>query len=168
MASNGFIKIHRKMVDWEWYKDPNTFRVFVHLLLSASYKEAEFRGHKIKPGQVVCGRKQLAEELGLSESAIRTSLNHLKSTNEIAIKSTNKFSIITIKKWRKYQSVDVDNSQQNNQQRDQRLTSKTGKIDHIQEYKESKNIGGTPKRSRNKSKLEQKYAIAEEWANDEI
>lgn len=165
MASNGFIKMHRKMVDWEWYKDPNTFRVFIHLLLSASYKDTEFRGYQIKPGQVVCGRKQLAEELGLSESAIRTSLNHLKSTNEIAIKSTNKFSIITIKKWRKYQSVDVDNSQQNSQQHDQRLTSKTAKSDHIQEYKENKNIyrGRAPKK---KNSLDDTYAMMEEWANE--
>ena len=141
--NEGYIKIHRKMKDWEWYQDPNTFRVFIHLLLSATYKERDFRGHTIKPGQVVCGRKQLAEELGMSESTIRTSINHLKMTNEIAIKTTNKFSIITIENWGKYQCGIYESDQQNNQQADQRLTSKTAKSDHIQEYKnikEYKNI----------------------------
>lgn len=164
MANNGFIKMHRKMVDWDWYKDPNTFRVFVHLLLSASYKETEFRGHKIKPGQVVCGRKQLAEELGVGEQTIRTALNHLISTNEITIKPTNKFSIITIKKWGKYQGVESETNQQTNQQSNQRLTNKTAKSNHIQEYKEDKNIyrGSTPKKK--KQDLEDTYAMLEEWA----
>lgn len=164
MANNGFIKLHRKMVDWDWYKDPNTFRVFVHLLLSALYKETEFRGHKIKPGQVVCGRKQLAEELGVGEQTIRTALNHLILTNEITIKPTNKFSIITIKKWRKYQGVDTEGNQQTNQQSNHQLTNKTQKSNHIQEYKESKNIyrGRTPKKK--KRDLEDTYAMMEEWA----
>ena len=134
MAGNGgFIKIHRKMKKWSWYKDPNTFRVFMHLLLSASYKDNNFRGHTIKPGQVVCGRRQLAQELGMSERTIRTALNHLKSTNEITIKTTNKFSIITIEKWAKYQCLVGKSDQQNDQQAVRRATSKTTKSDHTQE-----------------------------------
>lgn len=145
MAGNGYIKIHRKMKNWGWYKDPNTFRVFIHLLLSASYKETEFRGHQIKPGQVVCGRKQLAKELGVGEQTIRTALNHLISTNEITIKVTNKFSIITIEKWGKYQTEGFRGNQQTNQQSNQQLTSKTQKSNHIQELKKLENIeGGTP------------------------
>lgn len=139
MASNGYIKIHRKMKDWGWYKDPNTFRVFIHLLLSASYKEEDYRGHHIMPGQVVCGRKQLAKELGVGEQTIRTALNHLISTNEITIKVTNKFSIITIRKWGKYQADGIVGNQQTNQQTNQQLTSKTTKSNHIQEYKNNKN-----------------------------
>lgn len=145
MASNGYIKIHRKMKNWGWYKDPNTFRVFVHLLLSASYKEEDYRGHHIMPGQVVCGRKQLAKELGMSEKAIRTALNHLKSTNEVTIKTTNKFSIITIEKWGKYQVEDSQKGQQKGQQNGQQGASKTTEKGHIQELKKLKNIeGGAP------------------------
>ena len=141
----GFIKLHRKMKKWGWYKDPNTFRVFVHLLLSASYKEVDYRGHHIMPGQVVCGRKQLAEELGLGEQTIRTALNHLKSTNEVAIKSTNKFSIVTIVNWAKYQCLVQDANQQNDQQDGQQLTSKTAKSNHIQEViQEVIEEGGAP------------------------
>lgn len=142
MAGNGYIKIHRKMKDWGWYKDPNTFRVFFHLLLSASYKEEDYRGHHIMPGQVVCGRKQLAKELGVGEQTIRTALNHLISTNEITIEVTNKFSIITIEKWGKYQAEGVKGNQQSNQQSNQQLTSKTKESNHIQEYKNLKNIEG--------------------------
>jgi len=103
----GYIHIHRKMTQWEWYSDANTFRVFIHLLINASYEDNPWQGFLIKRGQVVTGRKRLAKELNLSERQIRTSLNRLKTTNEIAIKTTNKFSIITICKYADYQAKEV-------------------------------------------------------------
>ena len=75
----------------------------------------------------------------MSEQSIRTSIEHLKSTNEITIKSTNKFSIITIENWGKYQLNDEDINQQTNQQSNQQLTSKTQKTNHTIRNKESKN-----------------------------
>ena len=64
-----------------------------------------------------------AEELEISERAVRTALNHLKSTNEVTIKVTNQFSIVTIVNWAKYQGRDDENDQQNDQQNDQRVTN---------------------------------------------
>lgn len=101
---NGFIKIHKQILSWEWYNDPNTFRLFIHLLLNANFKSNRWHGVEILPGQLVTGRKVLAEDLKLSEQEIRTSLSKLKSTSEITIQSTNKFSIITICKWEEYQT----------------------------------------------------------------
>ena len=77
----------------------------------------------IKRGQLVTGRKALAAQTGLSERQIRTALDHLKSTNELTIKSTNKFSLITIVNYGKFQDVQSDIDQQNDQQVDQRPTS---------------------------------------------
>lgn len=99
----GWVKLHRGITFWEWYDDPNTLRVFLHLLLRAAYEEIEWRGMIIKPGQIITGRKKLANELKLSEQEIRTTLLRLKSTNEITIQTTNKFSVITICKWEIYQ-----------------------------------------------------------------
>lgn len=100
---SGFIKLHRKILDWEWYGDPYTKLVFLHLLLTANYKETKYRGVTIEPGQTVIGRKALADTLGISERNVRTALNHLKSTNEIAIRTTNKFSVVTVVNWELYQ-----------------------------------------------------------------
>ena len=132
----GYIKLHRKFTKWGWYSDPNTKAVFLHLLLTASWEESECHGYKIKPGQVVTGRKKLAKELKLSEQSIRTALDHLKSTNEITIKTTNKFSIITIVNWRKYQFGNLN--QPANQPSNQQTTN------HIKESKENKEVGGQP------------------------
>ena len=106
MSSNGYVKLFRKMVDWEWYGDPNTKAVFLHLLLTANYKRTRYRGVTLKPGQTVIGRRALAKTLGMSEQNVRTSLNHLKSTHEITIKATNKFSVVTIVNWESYQFAD--------------------------------------------------------------
>lgn len=91
-------------------------RVFMDILLNANYHDGEYMGHPVLTGQCVIGRKALAERLGISERSVRTALNHLKMTNEITIKSTNKFSIATIENWAKYQCKDDDSDQQNDQQ----------------------------------------------------
>lgn len=103
--NTGWLKLHRKLLEWEWYTDSNTFRLFLHLLLNANYEVHRWRGYIIQPGQLVVGRKKLSAELKLSEQQIRTSLDRLKSTNEITIQSTNEFSLITICKWEDYQSM---------------------------------------------------------------
>lgn len=168
MANNGYIKLYRKMTEWGWYKDANTMRVFMHLLFTANFKESEYMGVKIYPGQTVVGRKALAETLGISEQSVRTSINHLKSTNEITIKSTNKFSVITVVNWAKYQCDDGEDNQQINQQANQQLTNNQPATNHTIRKKERKNIGGNPKKSRDKAKeLDDFYAMTEAWANDE-
>lgn len=101
---NGWIKIHRQLLKWEWYDEPNTLRLFLHLLLKANHVEGEWRGIVINPGQLLTGRKKLSQELKLSEQEIRTSIKRLISTNEITIKPTNKYSIITVCNWGSYQA----------------------------------------------------------------
>ena len=135
MASNGYVKLHRKLLDWGWYKDPNTKAVFLHLLLTANFTESEYMGVKIYPGQTVIGRKALAETLGMSERNVRTALNHLKSTNEVTIKVTNKFSVVTIVGWEKYQ---VDERKPTNKPTN-KMTNNRPASDHTIRKKELKN-----------------------------
>lgn len=103
---NGWIKLHRKICEWEWYSDTNTFHLFIHFLLHANHEPRHWRGIDIDAGQLLTSRESLALQTGISERGIRTSLEKLKSTNEVTIKSTNKYSIITIVKWSEYQLID--------------------------------------------------------------
>ena len=50
---NGFIKIYRSMLKWEWYEDVNTKAVFLHLLLTANFKDTKWQGITIKRGEVI-------------------------------------------------------------------------------------------------------------------
>ena len=111
-----WLKINRSILKWGWYKDANTMRVFIDILLHTNYEDGEYMGHPVKIGQCVIGRKALAERLGISEQSVRTALKHLQKTKEITIKSTNKFSIATITNWAMYQEKDDNANQQANQQ----------------------------------------------------
>ena len=104
------------MLDWEWYDDINVKCLYLHCLMRANHKQKNWRGVSIEPGQFITSRDTLATELRLSPMQIRTALDKLRSTGEITIKATNKFSMISISKWDEYQ---VDN-----QQDDSQITSK--------------------------------------------
>lgn len=93
------------MLEWEWFGEPNTLSVFVFLLLSAKREMGTWRDILLEPGQCVTSRAKIAQSTGLSEQQVRTSLEHLKSTNEITIESTNQFTIITINNYVNYQFV---------------------------------------------------------------
>ncbi|HZL11850.1 MAG TPA: hypothetical protein VFC65_17850 [Prolixibacteraceae bacterium] len=101
--NEGWVVLQRQIMDWQWYNDPNTFRLFIHILLKVTHKPYKWMNVELLPGQMVTGRKALANDLKLSEQEIRTSIRRLKSTNEITIESTNKFSIVTVCKWDVYQ-----------------------------------------------------------------
>ena len=136
MALSGYIKIHRKMLNWGWYDEPNVVAVFLHLLLISNYKTTEWRGIKILPGQCIIGRKALAKTLKLSEQQIRTALDKLESTHEINRKTTNKFTVVTIENWAKYQ---LDENE-NNQQITNKQPTNNQQITTPKESKEIKNI----------------------------
>jgi hypothetical protein len=116
---SGWIKVHRQILDWEWYSDNNAFRVFIHLLLKANHKDRRFKGIELKAGSVVTSRDILAIETGLSVQQIRTSLDKLKLTNEITSETSSKGTIIQLVNYEKYQIATNETTKEqpkNNQQ----------------------------------------------------
>ena len=85
---SGWIKLHRSLLDWEWYKDLPVRIVFEHLLLKANYEDKKYKGLDIKTGQVITSIRNLAFETGLSVRQVRTALDKLKATQEIAQEKT--------------------------------------------------------------------------------
>jgi len=134
-----WLKIHRSLTEWEWYNDANTFRVFMHLLLTANYKETRYRGEMVPAGACVTGRKELSKKLTLSEQKIRSAINHLNN-REITIKKLPKFSIISIVNWEKYQGI----NQQNNHGSTSEITSNqpatNQQLTTSKEYKKERRI----------------------------
>ena len=105
---NGFVKIHRKLIQWGWYQDNVVKGVFLHLLLTASFKDSPWRGRIIHAGQVVIGSQRMADDLGFTRQQVRTALTKLESTGEITIESTNKYTIVTVVNWEEYQVLETD------------------------------------------------------------
>ena len=100
--------------------------LFIHCLISANWKDGWYKGVKIPRGSFATGRIKLSEEVGLTEQQTRTSLNHLKLTNEITIKSTNRFSVITVVNYGVYQ--DIPDTEQPTKQPTKRQVKKTTPI----------------------------------------
>jgi hypothetical protein len=80
MLTEGYVNIHRKIVEWEWYSDINVYRVFTHLIYTANWNEQEWHGMKIERGQKITSLKHLSNETYLSVQQVRTALNKLKKT----------------------------------------------------------------------------------------
>jgi len=114
---NGWIKIYRKFSDWEWFKISEMVHLFIFLLINCNHKDNKWQGINIKRGQIITGRKELSFKTGISEQTIRTCLKKLELTKEITVKSTNKYSIITVCNYDSYQDkTEITNQQLTNNQ----------------------------------------------------
>lgn len=99
-----YIKLSRKLLEWEWYTDVNTCRLFIHMLLKANWKDGRFQGADVPRGSFVSSISRLALETGLSEMQVRTALKHLKATGEVTGCQQAKFTVFTVNNYNKYQA----------------------------------------------------------------
>lgn len=136
MENTGHIRLYRKIFRWEWYKDINTCRLFIHMLLKANWQEEKFRGTTVPRGSFVSSYPHLAEECGLTINELRTALRHLKSTGEVAVRTNNKYSVFTVNNYCKYQ----DDNRQDACQCTGDAHSINSLLTTIEEKKEGKNI----------------------------
>ena len=147
--NEGYIKLSRKMLDWEWYSDINTTRLFIHLIFKANWKDGRFQGVEIPRGSLVTSLGNLATETGLSIREVRTSLNHLKTTGEVTSKRHAKFSVISIKNYCLYQDIDKQNDKQVTSERQasdkQSTTIEEIKKERREETKKKRVSKDTPK-----------------------
>lgn len=101
MAS--WIKIFRELLQWEWFEKAEMVQLFIYLLLKASCEDKQWQGITVKRGQLVTSNGSMRRDLKLSEQQIRTCIKRLISTGEITYQSTNRYVIITICNYDKYQ-----------------------------------------------------------------
>jgi len=89
---NGWIKIHRSMLEWEHFHEPSVVTVFLALLILAD------------KGKTEIGLDGLVSVTGLSKNTIRTALAKLVKSGEIS-RQTEKGqrTITTITNWNEYQ-----------------------------------------------------------------
>ena len=103
MLESGFIKLHRKILKWEWYDDRNTTALFIHLLLTVNTADEIWHGVKIQRGSRISSYAKLAKELNLTIKEIRTASQHLEQTGEVARTAYPKFTVFSISNYDNYQ-----------------------------------------------------------------
>ena len=114
---SGWIKIHRKFLDWEWFNKSEAVHLFIYLVLKANHKDGQWQGIDIKKGQFVTSFGKISTDTGISLQTIRTLLKKFEKSNEINIQTTNKYSVVTICKYECYQKeTETTNEQLTNKQ----------------------------------------------------
>jgi DNA replication protein DnaD len=113
----GFISLHRKLMNNPIWGDPNYLKLWVYCLFKATHQEHEqLVGNqmvKLQRGQFITGRNALAEDLNrgvkpkqqLDNLTWFRYLKNLETWGMLNIKTTNKFSVVTIDKYEFYQDV---------------------------------------------------------------
>ena len=134
--AGGYISLHRQLLDWEWYMDINTCRLFVHLLLTVNFADTRYQGIEVRRGQIMTSLSSLSKQTGLTVQEVKTALNHLISTNEITNESNHQYRIITVVKYDEYQNAtnEITNDQQTTNKRstnDQQCNNKNNKNNKI-------------------------------------
>jgi ribonuclease HI len=110
--SNGWVKLHRSCIENDWLKNPKMWVFWTYCLMKASWQDRtakfNFKDVEIKRGQFVFGINKASEETGLSPQTIRTCLKSLKSNRSLTVKSTSKYSLVTVTNWALYQGDEVE------------------------------------------------------------
>ena len=105
--AQGFIQLHRKMIENPLVSKPIWAWLWVVLLLKAGHKETTFiwneKNITLKPGQFITGRKELSLLTKIPETTIERILKYLENGHQIGQQKTTKYRIITILKWNEYQ-----------------------------------------------------------------
>lgn len=99
----GWTKLHRKFLEWEWFSKPEMVQLFIYFLLKANYEPKQFQGISLGVGQLLTTNPQIQKDTGLTEQQVRTCVKRLISTDEITYQATGKKVLITICKYDSYQ-----------------------------------------------------------------
>ncbi|MEG0359748.1 MAG: hypothetical protein RR598_10825 [Anaerorhabdus sp.] len=102
--NEGYIKLFRQMIAWEWYLDTNVKCLFIHCLLKANWEDKNFKGKVIPRGSFLTSYDILSKELKLSVKQIRVALKKLNGTNEVASEKMLNGTLITVLNYESYQS----------------------------------------------------------------
>lgn len=181
-SAKEFIKVYRKLLDWEWYTDINTKTLFIHCLLRANWKAGMWHGVAYDAGEFITSLSRISAETGLTIRQARVALEHLEMTGEVTSRMTDKvtnkkftkFRVITVNNWDGYQGSDKQNDKQNDKQDGKQMTSKRQatrqandnrykNIRNIEDKKEKENTKEKEISSSNESDYTDEEALA--WFN---
>lgn len=96
--NNGWIKLHRKLLENEIFKhDPTAWHIFEVLLIICDRNDGKWSG----------GRKQLAELSGINENTLKDAIKRLISQQMVTSSSTTKYTKYYICNWKQYQDNDT-------------------------------------------------------------
>lgn len=117
----GWISIHRKLIEASWFKKSEYVHLWLYLLLKANHKDKEvFIGNEkilIKRGQLLTSRNKLSEAVHVQENKIYRILKCFENEHQIEQQKTSRYTIISIVNYDTYQKNEQVIEQQMNSER---------------------------------------------------
>lgn len=111
---NGWIKIHRKILDHWVSQEPELLSMWIRLLAETNHSDTKkmFNGSlvEIKRGQLIFGLNAFSAKSGITVAKLRRYLKLLETDGMINKQNTSKYSLITITCFDEYQSTDKQNT----------------------------------------------------------
>lgn len=145
---SGWIKLHRQIVTSSKFADPDILRLWILCLTKAAHKETvaviDRQEIPLLPGQFVTGRFSLHEDYNsvlaprkkIKDTTLWNWLQRLEKWGDLDIKSTNKYSVVTVLKWTEYQGTLTTEPQQI----DNRLTTEPQQFDTNKKLKKKEEL----------------------------
>jgi hypothetical protein len=146
----GWIKLHRKLLNWEWYDDMKTKSFFLHCLLKANFETKRWHGFTIPSGAFITSLSKLNEETGLTTAEIRTCVGKLTESGEIekVPLKHKQFTLIKVCNYGTYQNLDLENNNASTKSQ-----QKNDKRESIKKHKSEKRTTTTKKEKNNKNSI---------------
>lgn len=120
----GWVKLHRKILDNEMlWADTNAYIVFTRLLILVDSKTGTYR----------TGRFVFAELMGLKPTTAYQVLKRLEKNGMVTLRSNNKYTVIGICNWQKYQG-------EGNNRSDNTMTTRRQPDDNQMTHNKNKEI----------------------------
>lgn len=101
--NEGYIKLYRSFLQWEWHDDQSMVTVFLHCILLANWKSKQWHGQSIPRGTFITSIANLSSICGLAPNTVRSCLKRLQETGELTVQTSNKGTKITVNNYANYQ-----------------------------------------------------------------
>ena len=145
MTNEGWIKLYRKFIEsalWHFAiqaKLHYLIPLWIHCLLSANWEKKNWYDGKeeieIDEGTFITSIGNLSESLSLTPQQIRTGLQHIEKMKMITRQTTNRWTLIKIVNWGKYQLQETLNNKPDNKRITNEQQTDNKRITTTKEYK---------------------------------
>lgn len=119
---SGWVKLHRKLWNKAYSNRPAYIALWTYIIANVNHNESEFMWNgqvkRLSPGQIITGIDALSVRTGIPSKTIQRILKFFENEKQIEQQTTNRFRIITVKNWEKYQSSEKQNEKQVRNQRE--------------------------------------------------
>ncbi len=108
METSGFIVIRRSIKNWRYWGCETAMALWLCILTNANWKDGWFQGAFVPRGSFITSGQALAAEVGCHPNTIRKWLKRFADEGQIELKSTNKWTLISVINYAKYQDCPDD------------------------------------------------------------